>query len=235
MNLLFETKDYQEFLTELSSFISVDSRILDNLIKLKLINIIFNNPKYIQVSNNLFSFTNLLSLKQNYKNIPAYIFATYPLHNTDYNILHFNPENNIFHEHLLINYKSEKTTILYFKEHSNSVDIYTKLNFRRFTDINIDLLSKNDNELFQNYIISELRNEIPYYLIYIIHLKHQKSFFLKETSIELKYLDITKFDLCIQESKDTHQQLITDIKNFKKQEIDKLLYSLILRKEMHNF
>lgn len=236
MNLCFKTNDYQEFLSSLSSFTNIDSRILDNLIKLKLIDNIFNISNLISISDNFYSHHYNLSLKKNYENIPEYIFASYPLHNKDFNVLPFD-ENNHIYKYQLINYNAEQPIILYFNKNSISayIDIYFSINLQLFTDLNIQLLSSQEFLDFQNYIIWELRVNGLNYSINSVYLKSKKYFFLNIMCIELESSNLKEFDLYIKESKVRYQDLILSIKNSKKDEIDKFFEPALLRQELNDF
>lgn len=205
------------------------------IIKLKLIDSIFNNPEYITISHDYFSFTYYISLKNNYKNLPEYVFASYPIHNSDFNVLSFNQNDHIY-KYQLINY-SEQPIILYFNKNSGSayIDIDFSINLQLFTNLNIKLLSSEEFLDFQNYIIWELQGNGLNYSIHSVYLKSKKYFFLNIMCIGLESSNFKEFDSYIEESKVRYQDLISSIKNAKKDEIDKFFEPALLRQELNNF
>ncbi len=233
--MMFKTDDYQKFLSKLSSFISVDSRILDNLIKLKLIHTIFKNPEQIHISENFFSFSNRISLKENYKSIPDYIFASYPLYNNDFQVLPFNQDEHS-NKYQLKNVYSEPPIILYLhKTFKTLIDIEMTINLQTFTDKNIKLLCENEILDLKKYIIFELSEVLLNYSIQSFDSKHQQHIFFNTMCINIEDFDFLKLNSYFEESNVKLQELIFYFKNTKKSEIDKIFEPALLRNEMNNF
>ncbi len=239
--MMFKTDDYQKFLLKLSSFISVDSRILDNLIKFKLIHTIFKNPEQIHISKNFFSFSNRISLKEYYKDNPAYILALCSLRNNDlaiFKALRFNQNEQsrsttpimIYKQRFL---KSDLPVMIYIykqREDSFFIDFRMIINLQTFTDHNIKLLSENELLDLKKTIL----NLKMFHATQSFDSKHNKYIFFNEELVNPRYLN-DELNSYFKESNDKIKFLISYFKNDKKSEIDKFFEPALLRKELDIF
>lgn len=239
MNSDFDSSCYKEFLNELHSITCIDSRILDNLIKLQLIQDIFVHPDAISISSDSFSLDKkYLFLKNNYKELPEFIFASYPLYNPDFQLLPFAGQFNT-HKYQLANYKCDFPIVLYFvnDQYSNDlyIDILFHINLTHFSDFNIELLSPDEKLNFQYYINNQLRFLGRNHSIYNLSLNSKQHYFMKMESRTIENFQHSTIDVFLKQKEIEFTKLSESVKTLNKEEITKLFQPALLRKEMHNF
>lgn len=239
MNSDFDSSRYKEFLNELHSITCIDSRILDNLIKLQLIQDIFVHPDAITISSDSFSLEKeYLFLKNNYKELPEFIFASYPLYNRDFQLLPFAGQFNT-HKYQLFKYKCDFPIVLYFvnDKYSNDlyIDILFHINLKHFSDFNIELLSPDEKLNFQYYINNQLRFIGHNHSIYNLSLNSEKYYFMQMNSHTIENFQHSTIDVFLKQKETEFTKLSESVKTLNKEEINKLFQPALLRKEMNNF
>lgn len=216
----FETENYQEFLNELHSVTSIDSRILDNLIKLNLIHYIFKNNS-IEINQDHYSFTSI-KLIENYQFKAPFILASYPLHNQNFNEFLYSPDLNRFKHQIIHNSEQQLTFIsdssTYSVADSKALCLCQYINMQSFSDHNILLLNYSERNNFENYITNLI---LEYYLNDIRFNNKNKSYFL------ISHLYMSNF------YKMNHQQIFNLIDNKVKQEFEK--HKLFIEKIKNNY
>ncbi len=240
MKLDFDSLYYKEFLKELHSITCIDLIILDNLIKLQFIQNILVNPDAISISSDSFLLDKeSICLKNNYTQLPEFIFASYPLYNPDFQILLSDEQLNTC-KYKLVNYNLDLPIVLDFVADQYSNDLYIKflfnINLKDFydCDIDIDLLSEKENFIFQYYINSKLRFLEDDCSIQILFLNSKKHYFmLNEYRIE-NFQHFT-IDTLLKQKETEFKKLSESLKTIYKNDIFKLLEPALLRKQMNNF
>ncbi len=224
----FDSQEYKDFLYELHCTTCIDLIILDNLIKLKLINSILIDPEAIQISPNGFFLNKYnIQLKENYTQLPEFIFASYPLYNPNFNVQLFQyMDKNIYY---LSNYNFDNLIFLDFKRGSFSNQIYIDV----FFNINLNLFFD------KSFLLSEEEKEDLYFLIrrkmrykeriQDFSLNSKKYLFIKKTSSH------TDIDTFINLNEENILKSFDNFKLIEKDKIDQLFECALLRNQIINF
>lgn len=159
MDIIFKTLDYREFLNKLVEFTSINIHILDNLNKLNLLSSIFKNKHAIYTQDFLYEIYDP-ELKENYSSLNEYVFASYPLHNTNYKIFDFKNLKNyatfspVNFKPTLIDHSTYPKSILVFE--SSNIELYISLTFTRFCKHDLKLLNNEEKKILENNICTKL-------------------------------------------------------------------------------
>lgn len=103
-----KTTDKVLFLNELQKITSIDTLILDNLIKTNLINNIFQETNAVSINENVFSF-DFSPLKKNYKSLLEFQFFDFHFKNQDYKIV---TEQELTHYYYAYLFNENDNTII---------------------------------------------------------------------------------------------------------------------------
>ncbi len=227
MTLSIKTNDYQEFLAELSSFTSVDSRILDNLIKLNLIKKIFENEKSIHINENYFSFFQP-QLNYKYKEQIEFVFASYPLHNTNFNEISYQSEAQLFKRR--INNNDFKSFISF--AHNDNLTVVIKSDYQLFSQYDISLLNFDEKFWFKEYIKSIFISNLEFIPITNYSSYNELFFAFKPLTILESFYSI---DQHINSGQQRYISKLEEIKNNHQSVIDSFFERSLLDIEMENF
>ncbi len=228
--MLFKTTDYQLFLKTLNQITNIDIRILDNLYKLNLLTSIFENKKCIYNNHEGYIIDNPTLIK-NYECITEYVFASFPLYNTQYQI-----KGQIYEFSSIIN-KSSKPKILLTSEyssihcyHSISLSRFSKYPIKEFNNVEKEILKREIEKIFNKYgylgFFSSSINKQN--LISNIDYLPENYFFHNSDTLENNHISLSNFiSGCIRD----YQIIENEIKK-----IDFPIYErLILSKKIKNF
>ena len=228
MKSYFETENYEQFLEELHSVTSIDSRILDNLIKLNLIKKIFENEKSIHISENYFSFFQP-QLNYKYKEQIEFVFASYPLHNTNFNEISYQAEAQLFQKRRISN--NDFKSFICFGNNDN-LTLVIKSDYQLFSEYDISLLNFEETICFKEYIKSIFISNLEF-------IPLSSSYPFNELFFSFKPLTILKsFDTIDQHINSGQQRYISkleEIKNNHQSVIDSFFERALLEIEMETF
>jgi len=230
----FDSQQYKDFLYELHCITCIDLLILDNLIKLQLIDFILVNPKAIQISSNGFFLNKYnIQLKENHTQLPEFIFASFPLYNPDFNVSLFKYMDKYIY--YLANYNFDNPIFLDFKRCSFSnliyIDVFLNIHLKYFFERH-ELLSEEEKEEFYSFINKRLQYGCN---VQDFYLNSKKYFFKKNTSeflVNHKHTDINKL---IQLKENNFLNSLQFIKKFENTKINQLFERSLLRNQIINF
>lgn len=227
MTLSIKTNDYQEFLAELSSFTSIDSRILDNLIKLNLIKKIFENEQSILINENTFSFFQP-QLNYKYKDQLEFVFASYPLHNTNFDEISYQAEAQLFKRRISNN---EFKSFISF-DHNDNLTVGIKSDYQLFSQSDISLLNFEEKICFKEYIKSIFISNLEFIPITNSSSYNELFFAFKPLTI-LESFD--SIDQHINYGQQRYISKLEEIKNNHQSVIDSFFERALLEIEMETF
>lgn len=234
----FDSQEYKQFLIELHEITSIDSIILDNLIKLKLIHEIFVYPDAITIADYCFHISkSYLKLKENYTQLPEFIFASYSLHNPLFNVKPFSLDEKYIDLYYLSDSNINNPTFLTFTKGSFSPHFYIHhfLNIDLYHFINqANLLSEEEKEDLEFLITRNLRY---YGKIDKFFLNEKEYVFFKNSSKGVLEDELTHIyiDKLIYKKR---EELLIHYENIKQTEqitINNLFEKVRLRQEMNTF
>ena len=234
----FDSDEYKKFLYDLHEITSIDSIILDNLIKLKLIQEILVYPDAITIADYCFHISkSYLKLKENYTQIPEFIFASYSLHNPLFNVKPFSLDEKYIDLYYLTDSNINNPTFLTFTKGSFSPHFYIhhflNIDLNYFSN-QINLLLEEEKEDLQFLITKKLRYNGR---IEKLFLNGKEYLFLKNPSKgvledELTHIYIDKLIYKKREELLIHYE---NIKQIEQITINNLFEKVRLRQEMNTF
>lgn len=224
----FDTNNYQEFLNELQSVTSIDSRILDNLIKLDLIKSIFQDNQSISIEENSFSFF-MPQLNYNYKFQIEFIFASYPIYDKNFDKVLYDSNFNCFKRRIINNSGLKSFISLDRNQLSSQLSFVIESSFQLFSDHDISLLNFEENVHFKNYITLAFMDNLEF-----APIQSSNHLFLvfKPLTVLMSNDNINQH---IKASEHRYIERIEEIKTKHKIEIDAIFERVLLEQEMKSF
>lgn len=227
MKSYFETENYEQFLAELHSVTSIDSRILDSLIKLNLIKKIFENEQSILINENYFSFFQP-QLNYKYKEQIEFVFASYPLHNTNFNEISYQAEAQLFKRRISNN--DFKSFISF--AHNDNLTLVIKSDYQLFSKYDISLLNFDEKFWFEEYIKSIFISNLEFIPV-TNSSHHNELFFAFKPLTILESFD--SIDQHIHYGQKRYLYKLEEIKNNHQSVINSFFERALLEIEMENF
>lgn len=196
--------DYDYLLNYLQSILTIDKKIIHNLIELNKLHYVANNIKIVKDNNkDLYIIGRNCSLRENYEKQKSYILAYYLLVDNNFEIKK-DYEGTYNQENYLLN-KNNKFNML-IKEHKelNRIALLIELEENVLIPYNIDILNENEREqlmhtiiLQKSYLYDDLgRISGKYYALFFINIIKEKSLIQNINSmnnqIRYTYLDFSE-------------------------------------------
>lgn len=205
---------FELLLTLLHSKTNIHKDILSNLICLNFISKIMN--VFVEYYNNspIFYISEDLSIKDNYQQIPEFIFASYPLYDTNYQVL-----NNFIKKDdkplLFSNSNSKYHSILHLCEMNHIYFIEILLQFVDDLIIPYDISLLNEKELERLTLSLEIErntyctynlDKYSYCVLPILDLSYFTTNINQDIELNIKNMT-TYYDLLISQSLNKHQKI----------------------------
>lgn len=240
MNSYFKTDNLNEFISKLHTLTNIDSQIIHNLITLNLLNHIINKNSILIQDNFYIIFFEKFGLIPNYQLTEVFIFASYSLHNNNFQAVNFDNSQKI-HKHRLINKNSKKSNFLtiYFRNQLTLCDLLMKLDLQDYSEHSVDILSIAEKENLRLYIRDKFFN--LEYILSAYKIKEYsfifpvKSVFSDLNTPFLHEDAINHVSLYINKTLDKYYQDINYIKDTYQQDINSFFERSLLEIEMENF
>lgn len=200
---VFKNEYTDLFIEKFYSKTNIDKRIIENLITLQLFHKILKNQNFDYLNNNVLT-DQLPELVENYPQRIEFIFASYPIVNPNFEIIHFDESSNK-NRYILINNKSKIRNFL-FLHFDDSDKVYTleyfiHLNIYDYFNYSLNLTNQEIDQLkffirkkiqeSYKYSLNLKIQEIHEYSDLYINPSYLKNEIDKTTVIYTKYLDRT--------------------------------------------